>query len=72
MSTTFDLKNLGLAYGTYTIEVKAKGKHWKDSPAGQATYTRSAYVVEPNEYGETVITNEYTTEANASGTTVII
>lgn len=73
MSTTFDLNSLGLGSGSYVITIAAKGINWRDSARStEIAYAVQGHSVEANEYGETVIINNYTTEANASGTTVII
>ena len=54
MAITFNLTTLGLAQGTHTITVKAKGNYWQDSPASTAvTYSilSEAPTVEQNDDG---------------------
>lgn len=71
---TYDLTQLNLAAGTYSITIVAKAAGYNDAPSNTAQFVveQESFVEETNEYGTTMVINKYTEEPNEYGTTMII
>lgn len=71
---TYDLTQLNLAAGTYSITIVAKAVGYNDAPSNTAQFVveQESFVEETNEYGTTMVINRYTEEPNEYGTTMII
>lgn len=71
---TYDLTQLNLTAGTYSIAIVAKAVGYKDAPSNTVQFVveQESFVEETNEYGTTMVINKYTEEPNEYGTTMII
>ena len=71
---TYDLTQLNLAAGTYSITIVAKAAGYNDAPSNAVQFVveQESFVEETNEYGTTMVINKYTEEPNEYGTTMII
>lgn len=71
---TYDLTQLNLAAGTYSITIVAKAAGYNDASSNTVQFVveQESFVEETNEYGTTMVINKYIEESNEYGTTMII